>query len=154
MIDIESILISAVDKGASDIHIIEGSKPIFRINRILTEEKEIPELTARDIENIFVQEIPTLYMANKIGPIVGILFSVILIAGIYTTAVPLLWSTCNSFFTEGSKGFKATAFICCTIAFLGGKIPFSSLVNLIYPISGILGLIIIVGIFKKDIKGL
>ena len=54
MIDIESILISAVDKGASDIHIIEGSKPIFRINRILTEEKEVPELTARDIENIFV----------------------------------------------------------------------------------------------------
>ena len=107
-----------------------------------------------DIENIFVQEIPTLYMANKIGPIVGILFSAILIVGIYTTAVPLLWSTCNSFFTEGSKGFKLTAFICCIIAFLGGKIPFSSLVNLIYPISGVLGLIIIVGIFKNDIKGL
>lgn len=107
-----------------------------------------------DIENTFIQEIPTLYMANNIGPIVGILFSIILIAGIYTTAVPLLWSICNSFFDEGSSGFKGIAFICCIVAFLGGKIPFSSLVNLIYPISGVLGLIIIVGIFKKDIKGL
>ena len=37
MIDIESILIDGVSKGASDVHIMEGSRPIFRINRILTE---------------------------------------------------------------------------------------------------------------------
>lgn len=53
MIDIESILLSGVNSGASDIHIIEGSKPIFRINRVLTEQKEISVLTRKNLEDIF-----------------------------------------------------------------------------------------------------
>lgn len=53
MIDIESILIDGVQKGASDIHIIEGSRPIFRINRILVEEESVPELTPRDIMDVY-----------------------------------------------------------------------------------------------------
>lgn len=53
-----------------------------------------------DIQNTYITEIPTLYMAKNIGPIVGIMFSFMLIAGIYTTAVPLLWSVCDSFSQE------------------------------------------------------
>ena len=53
MIDIESILINGINKGASDIHIVENSKPIFRINRILTEMNEVPELTRKDVLDIF-----------------------------------------------------------------------------------------------------
>lgn len=105
-----------------------------------------------DIENICINEIPTLYMADKIGPMVGIMFSFILMAGIYTTAVPLLWSVCNSFAKEGTLKFKAIAIICSIIALIGGKIPFSSLVNFIYPISGVLGVIIIIGIITKGIR--
>lgn len=104
-----------------------------------------------DIENICLNEIPTLYMADKIGPIIGILFSFILIAGIYTTAVPLLWSVCNSFAKEGTLKFNLIALICSILAIIGGRIPFSALVNFIYPISGALGVIIIVGLFVKNI---
>ena len=53
MIDIESVLISGVSNGASDVHIMEGSRPIFRINRILTEMKEVPELSERDVMDIY-----------------------------------------------------------------------------------------------------
>lgn len=53
MIDIESILMNGINKGASDIHIVENKKPIFRINRILTEMNEIPELTRKDILDIY-----------------------------------------------------------------------------------------------------
>ncbi|MGL5693290.1 MAG: YkvI family membrane protein [Peptostreptococcaceae bacterium] len=105
-----------------------------------------------DIENICIKEIPTLYMADKVGPIVGIMFSFILIAGIYTTAVPLLWSVCNSFSKEGTYKFKLVAIVCSVVALIGGKIPFSALINLIYPISGALGVIIIVGIFAKGMR--
>ncbi|MGL5330417.1 MAG: YkvI family membrane protein [Peptostreptococcaceae bacterium] len=104
-----------------------------------------------DIENICINEIPTLYMADRVGPIVGILFSFILIGGIYTTAVPLLWSVCNSFSKEGTLTFKFIAIACSIFALIGGKIPFSALINLIYPISGALGVIIIVGIFAKSL---
>lgn len=105
-----------------------------------------------DIENICINEIPTLYMADKVGPIVGIMFSFILIAGIYTTAVPLLWSVCNSFSKEGTIKFKLIAIFCSIVALIGGKISFSALINFIYPISGALGVIIIMGIFVKTIN--
>ncbi|MBF4785937.1 hypothetical protein ITJ18_19800, partial [Clostridioides difficile] len=48
-----------------------------------------------DIGNLYMKEIPSLYLADNISPIVGVCFSVALILGIYTTAVPLLWSVTN-----------------------------------------------------------
>lgn len=53
MIDIESVLMNGINKGASDIHIVENLKPIFRVNRILTEMKEVPEVTRKDILDIY-----------------------------------------------------------------------------------------------------
>ena len=53
MFDIKNILIHGVNNGASDIHIIEGSKPIFRINRVLTEQQDASVLTHEDVEGIF-----------------------------------------------------------------------------------------------------
>lgn len=104
-----------------------------------------------DIQNVYIKEIPTLYMADNIGPIVGIMFSLMLIAGIYTTAVPLLWSVCNSFSEENSKKFILIAFVCSVLGFIGGRLPFSMLVNYIYPLSGVFGVIIICSIFIKNI---
>ncbi|MDK2564858.1 hypothetical protein QOZ84_15085 [Romboutsia sedimentorum] len=105
-----------------------------------------------DIQNVYIKEIPTLYMADKIGPIVGIMFSIILIAGIYTTAVPLLWSVCSSFAQEKSKKFIIIATICTVLGFIGGRLPFAMLVKFIYPLSGLFGVIIIVAIFIRRLK--
>lgn len=105
-----------------------------------------------DIQNIYVKEIPTLYMADKIGPIVGMMFSIMLIAGIYTTAVPLLWSVCTSFAEEKSGKFVIIAIICTILGFIGGRLPFAMLVKFIYPVSGLFGVIIICAIFIKHIK--
>ena len=44
---------NGINRGASDIHIVENMKPIFRINRILTEMNEIPELSRKDILDIY-----------------------------------------------------------------------------------------------------
>ena len=105
-----------------------------------------------DIQNTYIREIPTLYMADKIGSMVGMMFSVMLIAGIYTTAVPLLWSVCNSFAEEKSEKFIIIAVVCSIISLIGGRLPFSMLVNLIYPLSGIFGIIIICSLFIKKLK--
>lgn len=105
-----------------------------------------------DIQNTYIKEIPTLYMADKIGPIVGGMFSLMLIAGIYTTAVPLLWSVCNSFAEEKTEKFTIIAVICSVIGMIGGRLPFSMLVNLIYPISGFIGVVIMCSLFIKKIK--
>ena len=91
-----------------------------------------------DIQNTYITEIPTLYMAKNIGPIVGIMFSFMLIAGIYTTAVPLLWSVCDSFSQEKTTKFTLIALFCTVIGFIGSRLPFSMLVNIIYPMSCLL----------------
>ena len=104
-----------------------------------------------DIQNTYITEIPTLYMAKNIGPIVGLMFSFMLIAGIYTTAVPLLWSVCDSFSQEKTTKFTLIALFCTVIGFIGSMLPFSMLVNIIYPMSGLFGVIIIVSIFIRNI---
>ncbi|WP_195238548.1 YkvI family membrane protein [Romboutsia sp. 1001285H_161024_C4] len=105
-----------------------------------------------DIENIYITEIPTLYMADKIGPIVGAMFSLMLIAGIYTTAVPLLWTVCTSYFKEKSSKFTGIAIFCTVLGIIGGRLPFATLVKLIYPLSGMFGVIILISIFVNKIK--
>ncbi len=105
-----------------------------------------------DIENIYIKEIPTLYMAEKIGPITGMMFSIMLIAGIYTTAVPLLWSVCTSFSEEKSSKFTIIAIVCTILGIIAGRLPFAMLVKFIYPVSGLFGVIIIGAIFIKRIK--
>ncbi|WP_042277918.1 YkvI family membrane protein [Faecalimicrobium dakarense] len=102
-----------------------------------------------DINNTYMTEIPTLYMADKIGPIVGVMFSLMLIAGIYTTAVPLLWSVCSSFSKEKTVKFTMIAILCTIAGFIGGRLPFAMLVNLIYPLSGLFGVVILISILLK-----
>ncbi len=105
-----------------------------------------------DIQNMYIKEIPTLYMARSIGSVVGVMFSLMLIAGIYTTAVPLLWSVCSSFAKENSSKFILVAIITTIIGFIASRLPFSMLVNIIYPLSGLTGVIIMVFIFIRSIK--
>ncbi|MBW4862362.1 MAG: hypothetical protein KZY55_10385 [Paeniclostridium sp.] len=102
-----------------------------------------------DLSNVYNKEIPTLYMAKQISPIVGNLFSLILIGGIYTTAVPLLWNVCSSCYMEKSRKFNIMAVSCTILGILAGNLPFSYLVNFMYPISGSIGVLIILSIILK-----
>ena len=102
-----------------------------------------------NIQNLYSREIPTLSMANDISSIVGILFSIILIVEIYTTAAPLLWNVCSSCAEEKTKKFNILAVLCTILGAFGGMLPFSYLVSFLYPISGTIGVFIIIAtIFK------
>lgn len=102
-----------------------------------------------DIQNVHMQEIPTLYMSKQISPLIGNIFSLILIGGIYTTAAPLLWSVCNSCYEEKSKKFNIMTIMCTILGIFGGMLPFSYLVKFMYPISGSVGVLIILALIKK-----
>lgn len=102
-----------------------------------------------NIQSVYTQEIPTLFMAKQISPLIGNIFSLILIGGIYTTAAPLLWNVCSSCYMEKTKSFNIMAIICTILGIFGGMLPFSYLVNFMYPISGTIGIMIIIGILLK-----
>ncbi len=105
-----------------------------------------------NIEALVGKEIPVLYMADHISPISGVIFSVVLICGIYTTAVPMLWSTVNIFSEDGTKKAHILCVVLTAIAFCFGLLPFETLVNAIYPFSGCVGAILIFGIIFSRLK--
>lgn len=53
MIDIDRILLAAIEKDASDIHLVCGIKPILRIRRDLVEIGEFETLTEDDMMDIY-----------------------------------------------------------------------------------------------------
>jgi len=52
---IDKILKSMVDKGASDLHLVVPSQPVLRIDGALITQEDLPPLTTKDIESVFGQ---------------------------------------------------------------------------------------------------
>lgn len=99
-------------------------------------------------------EIPSLYVADSISPLFGAVFSVLLLLGIYTTAVPMMYTVCNKISSDShSKAYKITAIVTAIVSIFGGQLSFSTMISIIYPISGYAGIVIFIGIlYTKYIK--
>ncbi len=104
-----------------------------------------------DIGNLYSKAIPSLFLADKISPVIGVLFSIILILGIYTTAVPLLWSVTNRFVDDKHPKFKLITLIAAILGLIGGFLPFDKLVGILYPYTGYMGVIILVCVLYRQI---
>ena len=53
ILDIESIIKEGISKGASDIHLVKGHLPLFRINKELVPMSNAEKLSQFDIEYIY-----------------------------------------------------------------------------------------------------
>ena len=98
---------------------------------------------------VYNKEVPSLILADQLGHVIGVVFSVILICGIYTTAVPMLWGVTSQFAKEKTKKFTLVALILTIIAFILGMTDFSKLVNTVYPFSGYMGILLMVLILYR-----
>ena len=98
-------------------------------------------------------DIPALILANSIHPMLGQIFAVVIFMGIYTTAVPLLWTGITRVAQEGSARYKLF-----TIAggVLGGTVacflPYKGLVNVLYGMNGYLGFILVAFMIVHDFR--
>lgn len=102
-----------------------------------------------NIERVYQAEVPSLALAADRLPIIAPIFSIILLLGMFTTAVPMLWSTSNRFAREGEGKFKVLSIFLAAIAVVGGELPFGELMGIIYPIGGYIGLLIMTGILYR-----
>ena len=102
------------------------------------------------LEKVYHLQAPALGMADIIYPGLGVFYSVIVVLGIFTTAVPLLWAP---FMTlepdETSVKFKAMVVVGAIIALFGGQLHFSLLINIIIPIAGWVGILITICVIYK-----
>lgn len=107
-----------------------------------------------NIEDLAGSQVPNLLLANKIHPTLGTMFSVTVVAGIYTTAVPLLWQVVARFSEEKTLRFRVITIVLAAIGtFVGIQVPFDRLVNIIYVINGYVGIILIGFMVVKTLRG-
>ena len=87
--------------------------------------------------------VPTLKMAMALSPLTAEIFTLILLCGIFSTAAPMLWTICKSLAGEGSRSSRILALLLCLDALVLGQLPFDRLVAAIYPVSGYMGLFLL-----------
>lgn len=98
-------------------------------------------------------DIPALVLAAQISPIIAQIFAIVICAGIYTSAVPLLWTGVRKISVEGTVKYKVVTIIGgvlgCIIACF---IPYKGLINVLYGLNGYLGFILVFFMLIYDIK--
>lgn len=106
-----------------------------------------------NIDSLANTEIPTLILADKVSPVLGSIFAFVVVVGIYTTAVPLLWTTVSRFAEDRTKKFTMLTIILAAVGMVVGMlIPFSKLVNVVYVLIGDFGFVLIAFILIKHIR--
>lgn len=94
-----------------------------------------------NIADVADLEIPMLYLAKDVASWLATGFSVIVVARIFSTAVPLLWTVASRFVEDGSRNFKILTIVLAAVGcVLGLLVPFSRLVNIVYVINGYIGI--------------
>lgn len=98
-------------------------------------------------------EVPALQFANMISPVIGVVFAIVLLVMIYNTIVPMFVSVANQFVTEEQDAVKHKTLIVALalVTLIGGQLPFSILVNTIYPFVGYFAIVFILIIVGRTI---
>ena len=93
-----------------------------------------------NIELIHNAQVPSLVLAEKINPVLAGVFVVIVLMGIFSTAVPLLWMLGHKAGPDKTKKFNITTVILVVAALILSVLPFTVLVNKVYGLSGYVGI--------------
>lgn len=101
-----------------------------------------------NIADTYNKEVPALVIAQKSFPFMDSVLAVMLLLGIFTTAVPMLWIACNRIAVDDkSLKYKVAATALIIIDMFGAKLKFSSMIGMIYPLIGYMGMVMFVGMF-------
>ncbi|ACV23163.1 Uncharacterized membrane protein [Slackia heliotrinireducens] len=100
-------------------------------------------------------DIPNLVLTEHILPALSSVFAIVVFAGIYSTAVPLLYNPVSRFAEEGTVRFKVLTAVLGIVGLLIGLfLPFRVLVNVIYVLNGYVGAALLIFMVAKNIRDL
>ncbi|RDU23869.1 YkvI family membrane protein [Anaerosacchariphilus polymeriproducens] len=99
-----------------------------------------------NITEISKLEVPMIYIAGVISPIIQIIYSIVLIAEVYTTAVGSLFGFTARIVNMQEQKNKARWIVIITtvIAFFASQFGFSNLVKYMYPLVGYGGIVLLI----------
>lgn len=98
---------------------------------------------------------PAVSAVDALWPAGSWTYALIIFTGIFTTYTGFLWSINHMFFEKKEKSTQSRIFIVALTVFgacLGSVLPFSQLVNILQPVSGIVGVVMIITIVVKTIR--
>lgn len=104
------------------------------------------------LDDIGSLDIPMLYLANEISPVVGIVMSIVLLAMIFNTAVGMLYGFSLRILKPGTMKFKGFVTIIGFAGFAASFVGFTKLVGTLYPITGYLGFALMGAVFVAWIR--
>jgi len=85
-------------------------------------------------------DMPLLQIVKELGHIYKIIYEFVIIVSIFTSAVSTAYSFLENV-VKKKRNYKKTLFLICIVGILVSNIGFSKLVQILYPVFGILGLI-------------
>lgn len=97
-------------------------------------------------------DIPVLYLAQTLHPLLGTVFSIMLILGIFSSSSVMMWSICSRVTCWGKKGNIAFAFAVALFTYVVSLFSFGRLVAALYPAIGYIGLFFIISVLYKNLK--
>lgn len=103
-------------------------------------------------DNITTLAIPLLYLAKKISYMLGAVFSIVLILGMFSSCSAMMWSVGSSFTKGGKRGNRIYAISVAVFIYFLGLFSFSKLIGAFYPLEGYMGLIFIGCVIYKGVK--
>lgn len=89
-------------------------------------------------EEVKYIELPTVYISSASGPILKYLTGFAIIGAIFTTAISSGYGFLNNLKINNKKTYILINFLLCTISIFLSNIGFSTLLNILYPILGVL----------------
>ncbi|KJS12620.1 MAG: membrane protein [Peptococcaceae bacterium BRH_c8a] len=97
-------------------------------------------------------EVPMVFIAAGISPLVQVVYSIVLLAEVYTTAVGSLYGFVERITDQGKPMFLWLVIGTGAAAFAAGQLGFSTLVRVLYPAVGYAGLLMLGGLFYGYVK--
>ncbi len=108
-----------------------------------------------NIGQVYDKQIPSLVIASANLPLAATFFALLMLTGIYTASVSMLWTAVNRIESnDRTTRYRVAALLMTILAFFGGQLQFSTMVAIVYPAVGYLGLVLIAGMLYSKIKPL
>lgn len=99
-------------------------------------------------QNIQQVELPLIYIVSKYGIGYRYIYGIVIVSAIYTSAIAAGYGFVENC-SKSKKSYKIICAFICISAIPISKVGFSYLVNLLYPVFGLLGLVQVVYVILK-----
>ncbi|WP_373757870.1 hypothetical protein [Jeotgalibaca porci] len=105
------------------------------------------------VDTLVNVEVPVLYLAQQISPVLGLIFAFILLEEIFSTSAPMLWTVVDSVTKQDTKkSVKQGILIAVSLlSLIGAQLPFGTLVGIVYPFTGYFGIVMLVLFIGREV---